>query len=77
MRSRSAKRCSTKLRHVPVGGARAASQAAEAAEATWTNGGRVAIRDSKTPEAGVLLFTRAQVDSWMKRLKNGVSDQFG
>ncbi|MGP4016465.1 DUF397 domain-containing protein [Saccharopolyspora sp. 5N708] len=31
--------------------------------------GRIAIRDSKNPDAGVLFFTRAQVASWIKGLK--------
>jgi hypothetical protein len=39
-------------------------------EVAWTTDGRFAIRDSKAPKAGVLLFTRPQTDSLMQGLKN-------
>ncbi|TDD35446.1 DUF397 domain-containing protein [Saccharopolyspora elongata] len=39
--------------------------------------GRVAFRDSKNPDAGFLLFTRTQVDSLMKRLKDNELDCLG
>ncbi|MDA3643720.1 DUF397 domain-containing protein [Saccharopolyspora indica] len=31
--------------------------------------GRVAVRDSKNPDAGVLSFSRAEFTSWIARLK--------
>ncbi|WP_190817713.1 DUF397 domain-containing protein [Saccharopolyspora pogona] len=39
--------------------------------------GRVAFRDSKNPGSGFLLFTRAQAESWIKRLKDNEFNQFG
>ncbi|MGW3470142.1 DUF397 domain-containing protein [Saccharopolyspora sp. NPDC000995] len=39
-------------------------------EVAWTTDGRLAIRDSKAPKVGVLLFTRTQADSLMQGLKN-------
>lgn len=35
--------------------------------------GRVGVRDSKAPEAGVVSFTRAGVAAWLSGVKAGVS----
>jgi len=36
--------------------------------------GRVAIRNSNHPEAGTVLFTRAEMHAWIKGLKTGEFD---
>ncbi|WP_219414967.1 DUF397 domain-containing protein [Pseudonocardia nigra] len=36
--------------------------------------GTVAIRDSKHPDGGVLIFTRAEVDAWVKGVRAGEFD---
>lgn len=36
--------------------------------------GRVAVRNSNQPEAGVVLFTRAEMDAWVKGVKAGEFD---
>lgn len=36
--------------------------------------GRIAVRNSKHPEAGVVFFTRAEIDAWLKGVKAGEFD---
>lgn len=36
--------------------------------------GRIAMRNSKDPEAGVVFFTRAEIDAWLKGVKAGEFD---
>ena len=36
--------------------------------------GRIAVRNSKDPEAGVVLFTRAEMGAWLKGVKAGEFD---
>ncbi|MGB9278774.1 MAG: DUF397 domain-containing protein [Pseudonocardiaceae bacterium] len=36
--------------------------------------GRVAVRNSKQPKKGVVLFTRAEMDAWIKDIKAGKFD---
>ncbi|MFK4183506.1 DUF397 domain-containing protein [Streptomyces sparsogenes] len=36
--------------------------------------GRIAVRNSKNPEAGVLFFTRSEMDAWLKGDKAGEFD---
>jgi hypothetical protein len=36
--------------------------------------GRSAVRNSNHPEAGVVLFTRAELDAWIKGVKAGEFD---
>lgn len=36
--------------------------------------GRIALRDSKNPAGGVLLFTPAEMDAWIKGCKAGEFD---
>ena len=36
--------------------------------------GRVAVRNSNHPEAGVLVFTRAEIDAWVRGAKAGEFD---
>ncbi len=34
-------------------------------------GGRIAVRDSKRPEGGVLFFTRGEMAAWISGVKTG------
>jgi hypothetical protein len=36
--------------------------------------GRVAVRDSKDPQAGTLVFTRAEIDAWVRGVRAGEFD---
>jgi hypothetical protein len=36
--------------------------------------GAIAVRDSKNPDAGALLFTRAEMSAWIKGCKAGEFD---
>ncbi|MGH3865379.1 MAG: DUF397 domain-containing protein [Pseudonocardiaceae bacterium] len=36
--------------------------------------GRTAVRNSNHPEAGVVLFTRAEMDAWIRGVKAGEFD---
>jgi hypothetical protein len=36
--------------------------------------GRIAVRNSKNPEAGVVFFTRSEMDAWLKGVKAGEFD---
>jgi Domain of unknown function (DUF397) len=36
--------------------------------------GRIAVRNSNHPEAGVVYFTRAEIDAWLKGVKAGEFD---
>ncbi|MGQ0772898.1 MAG: DUF397 domain-containing protein [Pseudonocardiales bacterium] len=36
--------------------------------------GRIALRDSNHPEAGVLFFTRAETNAWINSCKSGDLD---
>jgi hypothetical protein len=36
--------------------------------------GRLAVRNSKQPEKGAVLFTRAEMDAWFKGVKAGEFD---
>lgn len=38
--------------------------------------GRIAIRNSNHPQAGVVFFTRAELDAWIKDVKAGKFDGF-
>jgi hypothetical protein len=35
---------------------------------------RIAVRNSNDPDAGVVLFTRAEMDAWIKGVKAGEFD---
>jgi Domain of unknown function (DUF397) len=39
--------------------------------------GRIAVRNSNHPDAGVVYFTRAEMDAWIKGVKAGEFDHFG
>lgn len=43
-------------------------------EAAALPDGRIAVRNSKHPEAGVVFFTRAEIDAWLKGVKAGEFD---
>ncbi|MGH3804914.1 MAG: DUF397 domain-containing protein [Pseudonocardiaceae bacterium] len=36
--------------------------------------GRIAVRNSNHPDAGAVLFTRAEMDAWIKGVKAGEFD---
>ncbi|RCW39807.1 uncharacterized protein DUF397 [Halopolyspora algeriensis] len=36
--------------------------------------GRIAVRNSNAPEAGTVLFTRAEMDAWIRGVKAGEFD---
>ncbi len=36
--------------------------------------GRIAVRNSNHPQAGVVFFTRAEMDAWIKGVKAGEFD---
>ena len=36
--------------------------------------GRVAVRDSKDPAGGTLVFTRAEIDAWVRGVRAGEFD---
>jgi len=36
--------------------------------------GRVAVRDSKDPHGGTLMFTRAEIDAWVRGVRAGEFD---
>lgn len=38
------------------------------------DGGTIAVRDSKNPDAGALRFTRAEMSAWIKGCKAGEFD---
>ncbi len=38
--------------------------------------GRVAVRNSNHPDAGAVLFTRTEMDAWIKGVKAGEFDDF-
>jgi hypothetical protein len=39
--------------------------------------GRIAVRNSNHPDAGVLFFTRAEMNAWIKGVKASEFDDFG
>ncbi|MEV8404129.1 DUF397 domain-containing protein [Streptomyces niveus] len=39
--------------------------------------GRIAVRNSKTPEAGTVFFTRAEMAAWLAGVKAGEFDDLG
>jgi Domain of unknown function (DUF397) len=39
--------------------------------------GRIAVRNSKYPDAGVVFFTRSEMAAWLKGAKVGEFDDFG
>jgi hypothetical protein len=39
--------------------------------------GRIAVRNSNHPEAGVVLFTRSEMDAYIKGVKAGEFDDLG
>lgn len=39
--------------------------------------GRIAVRNSKDPDAGVVFFTRAEIGAWLKGVKAGEFDDLG
>ncbi|MFI8434362.1 DUF397 domain-containing protein [Streptomyces sp. NPDC079020] len=41
------------------------------------NDGRIAVRNSNHPEAGVVFFTRAEMDAWIRGAKAGEFDDLG
>ncbi|MEV0701713.1 DUF397 domain-containing protein [Saccharopolyspora sp. NPDC050389] len=43
-------------------------------EAAALPDGRVAIRNSNAPDAGTILFTRAEISAWIKGVKAGEFD---
>jgi hypothetical protein len=47
---------------------------AECVEVAALPGGRVAVRDSKHPERGAVLFTRAAMAAWVAGVKAGEFD---
>ena len=38
---------------------------------------RIAVRNSNHPDAGVVYFTRAEMNAWIKGVKAGEFDHFG
>ncbi|MDA3642580.1 DUF397 domain-containing protein [Saccharopolyspora indica] len=56
------------------GGSNGGGQCVEAAALP---DGRVAIRNSNTPEDGVVLFTRAESSAWLQGVKAGEFDDLG
>ncbi|MGH3975066.1 MAG: DUF397 domain-containing protein [Pseudonocardiaceae bacterium] len=46
----------------------------ECVEVALLDDGRTAVRNSNHPEAGVVLFTRAEMDAWIKGVKAGEFD---
>lgn len=45
-------------------------------EAAPLGDGRIAIRNSNHPHAGVVFFTRAELDVWIEEIKAGKFDGF-
>ncbi len=43
-------------------------------EAAALDDGRIAVRNSNHPDQGVVLFTRAEMDAWIKGVKAGEFD---
>lgn len=43
-------------------------------EVALLDDGRIAVRNSNDPDAGVVLFTRAEMDAWIKGVKAGEFD---
>jgi hypothetical protein len=43
-------------------------------EVALLDDGRTAVRNSNHPEVGVVLFTRAEMDAWIKGVKAGEFD---
>jgi hypothetical protein len=43
-------------------------------EAAALDDGRIAVRNSKHPGEGVVFFTRAEMDAWIKGVKAGEFD---
>ncbi|MFF9512142.1 DUF397 domain-containing protein [Streptomyces sp. NPDC014724] len=39
--------------------------------------GRIAVRNSNHPEAGVVFFTRGEMDAWLRGVKAGEFDDLG
>ncbi|WP_007024563.1 DUF397 domain-containing protein [Saccharomonospora iraqiensis] len=50
---------------------------ADCVEVAPTPDGRIAVRDSKHPEAGALLFTRAEMAAWVEGCRAGEFDDLG
>ncbi|QWF80611.1 DUF397 domain-containing protein [Amycolatopsis sp. CA-230715] len=46
-------------------------------EAAALPDGRIAIRNSNNPDAGVTYFTRAEMSAWLKGVKAGEFDDLG
>lgn len=46
-------------------------------EAAPLDDGRIAVRNSNHPEAGVVFFTRAEMDAWIRGAKAGEFDDLG
>ncbi|QUH04554.1 DUF397 domain-containing protein [Saccharopolyspora erythraea] len=53
------------------GGANGGGQCVEVAA---LEDGRIAVRNSKAPEAGVVVFSRAEMDAWVRGVKAGEFD---
>jgi hypothetical protein len=49
----------------------------ECVEVALLDDGRTAVRNSNHPEAGVVLFTRPEMDAWIKGVKAGEFDDLG
>ncbi|WP_405613106.1 DUF397 domain-containing protein [Streptomyces sp. NBC_01511] len=46
-------------------------------EAAALPDGRIAVRNSKSPEAGTVFFTRAEMAAWLAGVKAGEFDDLG
>jgi hypothetical protein len=46
-------------------------------EAAALQDGRIAVRNSNHPDAGVVFFTRTEMDAWIKGVKAGEFDDLG
>lgn len=46
-------------------------------EAAPLNDGRIAVRNSNYPEAGVVFFTRTEMDAWIRGARAGEFDDLG
>jgi Domain of unknown function (DUF397) len=52
------------------------SGVAECVEVAELNDGRIGVRNSKAPDAGMVAFTRPEVDAFVKGVKAGEFDDF-
>jgi hypothetical protein len=53
------------------------SNIAECVEVAVLDDGSIGMRDSKDPGGGMLAFTRAEIDAFVKGVKAGEFDEFG